>query len=72
VFAVKQVSDCFYVVQINVTHQWLNRLHSYMGSAVKYLEDYKPVYTHCDRENVQQAACYRNMCLLRREEKRRK
>jgi hypothetical protein len=48
----------------------LNRLHSYMSYAVKYLEDHKPVYTHCDRENVQQAACYRNMCLLRRDEER--
>jgi hypothetical protein len=39
-----------------------------MGSAVNYLEDYKPVYRHCDTEYVQQASCYRNMSLLRREE----
>ena len=49
----------------------LNRLHSYMGFAVKYL-DYNPVYIHCDRENLQEAACYRNMRLLWREKMKMK
>ena len=47
----------------------LARLHSYMSSVVKYLEGYKQVHTHCDRANVQQTACYRNIYLLRGEEK---